>query len=153
MLAKTFPENADALNNASWAAVRQPGADAAASQRALRQAEAACRLIPDRANYLNTLGVAYYRVGAWQAAAAALERSMGLQQGGNACDWLFLAMAHWKLGHKEDARQWYKQAVLWIDKNKSQDEELSRFRAEARALFELQSPEASKDPETLPRKR
>ena len=58
---------------------------------------------------------------------------MTLRKGGDAYDWLFLAMAHWQLGHQEEARQWYRRAVAWIDQNKRQDEELSRFRAEARA--------------------
>ena len=78
---------------------------------------------------------------------------MVLQKGGDAFDWLFLAMAQWKLGHQEDAHQWYHQALSWMDKNKSPNEELSRFRAESRALFELQGPEAPKEIETSPRKR
>jgi predicted NACHT family NTPase len=85
-LAETFPEDANALNNASRAVVRQPGADAAAYQRALRQAEAACRLAPDNANYLNTLGVAYYRVGKYPEALQALTRS----------DWVH-ALTSWSL--------------------------------------------------------
>ena len=44
---------------------------------------------------------------------------MVLQKGGDACDWLFLAMAHWQLGHEEDAHKWYNQALSWMDKNKS----------------------------------
>jgi tetratricopeptide (TPR) repeat protein len=69
-------QSAGALNDASWAAVRQPGADAAAYQRALRQAEAACGLAPDVADYLNTLGVAYYRVAKYPEAVAALEKCL-----------------------------------------------------------------------------
>jgi WD40 repeat protein/serine/threonine protein kinase len=74
-LAETFAENASALNNASRAVVRRTGADAAAFQQALRQAEAACRLFPDNADYLTTLGVAHYRVGKYQEAVQALTRS------------------------------------------------------------------------------
>ena len=78
---------------------------------------------------------------------------MTLRQGGDVFDWFFLAMAHWQLGHKEEARRWYDRAVQWTEKNKREDEELGRFQAEARVLFEPQNPEASKDPETAPRKR
>jgi len=46
-----------------------------------------------------------------------------------------LAMAHWQLGHKKEARQWYDKAVQWMDMNKPQDEELRRFRAEAALLL------------------
>ena len=34
-----------------------------------------------------------------------------------AFDWFFLAMAHWQLGEKDKAREWYDQAVQWMDKN------------------------------------
>ena len=51
-------------------------------------------------DYWNTLGVAHYRAGAWQTATTCLERSMTLRKGGDAYDWLFLAMAHWQLGHQ-----------------------------------------------------
>jgi hypothetical protein len=48
--------------------------------------------------------VAHYRAGDWKAAVAALDRSEQLLKGGNACNWLFLAMAHWKLGQHDEAR-------------------------------------------------
>src|SRR5262249_48091679 len=93
-LAETFPENAWALNDTSWAVVRQPGADVAAYQRALRQAEAACRLAPHLAAYRRTLGVAYYRVGKYREAVAALEKSLlgNASSGNDAIDLYFLAM-------------------------------------------------------------
>ena len=76
-LAETFPENmnAIALNNASWAVVREPGADTAAYQWALREAKAACRVAPNNPELLNTLGVAYYRVGKYPEALETLTRS------------------------------------------------------------------------------
>jgi hypothetical protein len=83
-LAETFRESAGALNNASWAVVRQPGADAATYQRALRQAEAARRVAPDNPAYLNTLGVSYYRVGKYPEALQTLTRSV---QGNAFANW------------------------------------------------------------------
>jgi hypothetical protein len=50
----------------------------------------------------------------------------------------FLAMAHWQLGDKEQAHTWYDQAVQWMEKNKPQDEELGRFRAEAEELLGIE---------------
>ena len=78
---------------------------------------------------------------------------MTLRKGGDVYDWLFLAMAHWQLGHQRRPANGYHRAVAWIDQNQRQDEELSRFRAEAWALFERQGPEAPKETETSPRKR
>ena len=44
-------------------------------------------------------------------------------------------MSHWQLGKKDEARQWYDKAVEWMEKNKPDDEELKRFRAEAEELL------------------
>ena len=44
-------------------------------------------------------------------------------------------MAHWQPGEKDEARKWFDQAVEWMEKNKPDDEELRRFRAEAAELL------------------
>jgi hypothetical protein len=46
-------------------------------------------------------------------------------------------MAHWQLGEKDKAREWYDRAVQWMDNNQPTDEELRRFRVEAAELLEL----------------
>jgi tetratricopeptide (TPR) repeat protein len=90
---------------------------------------------PRDARVWNTLGVAHYRTGDWQAAIAALDKSMALGRGGDSIDWFFLAMAHWRLGNKDEARQRYVRAVQWMEKNAPGNEELIRFRAEAAELL------------------
>ncbi len=82
-----------------------------------------------------TLGWAHYRNGDHKAAIAALDKVRELGSSGDSYEWFFLAMAHWKLGEKDKARQWYERAVQWMDKNQSTNEELRRFRAEAAALL------------------
>jgi uncharacterized protein HemY len=109
-------------------------------------AQQAVKLKPSEGIFWNTLGAAHYRAGDWKAAVTALEKSMELRKGGDAGDWFFLAMAHWQLGDKEQARQWYDKAVPWMDKNKPQDEELRRFRAEAAALLKIED-KPNKKPE------
>ena len=52
---------------------------------------------------------------------------MALRKGGDAYDWFFLAMAHWQLGEKGKAREWYNRAVQWMDKSQPSNEELRRF--------------------------
>src|SRR5262249_42563187 len=91
-----------------------------------------------------TLGVAQYRAGDWKAAVAALEKAMQLRNGGDSTGWFFLAMAHWQLGDKDQARKWYDKAGVWMDKNKPRDEELKRFRAEAAALLGIKRPPRGK---------
>ena len=37
-----------------------------------------------------------------------------MQAGGSSFDWFFLAMAHWRLGDKDEARMWFDRAVEWM---------------------------------------
>ena len=99
----------------------------------------AVRLAPDIGSIWNTLGVAHYRAGNWGDAVAALERSMQLSNGGDSSDWFFLAMAHWQLGEKEQARKRYGQAVQGMQKETHGElrRELRRFRAEAAELLKI----------------
>ncbi len=60
---------------------------------------------------------------------------MELREGGDSFDWFFLAMAHEKLGDKEQARKWRDRAIQWMEKNNARNRELSAFRAEAAQLL------------------
>ncbi len=107
-LAQQVPENPRNLDRESWEVVRAPGAGAAAYDRALRQAEAACRLVPDDGNYLNTLGATQYRAGKYREAVATLTRSGSLNaavhDGPLPEDLAFLALAQYRLGQTAHAR-------------------------------------------------
>src|SRR5262249_42285362 len=125
------------LNEVAWAlathaepARRDPG-------RAVSLAREAVERGPREGTYHNTPGAAQYRAGNWKGAIAALEKSMELSKGGDSFDWFFLAMAHWKLGDKDKARDWHDRAVRWMDRNQPKNEELLRFRAEAAELLGL----------------
>ena len=65
----------------------------------------------------------------------ALEKAIELHAPWRALDLFFLAMAHYRLGDKDRARTWYTQAVDWMQKNKSHDDNLWRFRLEAEVLL------------------
>jgi uncharacterized protein HemY len=102
---------------------------------ALHLAARAVQLAPNDGDFWNVLGMAHYRAGNWRDAAEALEKAIDLSRGGKADDWFLLAMTRWRLGDKEAARQWYDRAVEWTQKNKPNDEQLRRFRAEAAELL------------------
>ena len=90
----------------------------------------------------------------WKAAVEVLSESIELGEGGNAYDWIFfLAMAHWQLGDRVQARTWYDKAVDWMDKNRPQDDELKRFRARPRPCCALTSPRSPTTGRHRPRKR
>ena len=60
---------------------------------------------------------------------------MAMRNGGDSNDWFFLAMAHWHLGRKDEARKWYQKGTEWMDKHQPKNAELRRFRAEAAKLL------------------
>src|SRR5262249_38662051 len=68
----------------------------------------------DRAMTVGTLGSALYRAGRFQEAIKKLDES---EKGGPVFDnWLFLAMAHHKLGHEEKARDYLDRASADLKK-------------------------------------
>jgi Tetratricopeptide repeat len=104
--------------------------------KAVELAKKAVELAPMQGRYWNTLGVAQYRAGDWKAALEALENSMRLLPDmRESFNTFFLAMAHWQLGEKDKAREWYDRAVQWMEMNQPKNEELLRFRAEAAGLL------------------
>jgi hypothetical protein len=62
-------------------------------------------------------------------------------------------MASWQLGEKQQARQRFAEAVAWMDKNRPNDKELLRFRAEAAALLGIQDAPAPSKKESPPGKQ
>jgi hypothetical protein len=58
----------------------------------------------------------------------------------NAHEGFFLAMAHWQLGNKDKARDWFAKSVAWMEKRNKNDPELKRSRAEAAALLGAEKP-------------
>jgi len=124
-----------ALNAFAWDLVKTPTSDRSDAERAVQAAEMAMQISPDDWNALNTLGIAYYRVDEWQSSIEALERSIKRRNGGDAFDWFFLAMAHWRLGDTADARAWYDKAVEWADANQPNNDDLRGFRAETAGLL------------------
>jgi tetratricopeptide (TPR) repeat protein len=137
------PGNARASNRLAWMFATTPDAGLRDPQKAVELAKKACELSPSSEGYWNTLGVAQYRAESYQEALDALQKSIDSGYGGNSFDWFFLAMAHWRLNHKDEARQWYDKAVLWMDKYEPDNEQLLRFHAEAAELLGVTAPEKS----------
>jgi len=136
-LAGTWPESAGACNEAGWALVRDPGRPEAIYQRGLRLAKAACRLEPDDAIYLNTLGVAQYRAGSVAEALETLTQSNALNEKKEPADLAFLAMAHQRLGHPAEARVMLdrlRTVMRQASPDMTQIDEARAFLAEAEAV-------------------
>jgi tetratricopeptide (TPR) repeat protein len=129
------PEDPTLNNNRAWFLATSPEPRLRDGALAVRLAQKAVADRPHSGECRNTLGVAHYRNGDDRAAVAELETAMGLRGGGDSFDWVFLAMAHWRLGHRDEARAWLDRAVQGMDGHKPYDAELRRFRAEAEAML------------------
>jgi tetratricopeptide (TPR) repeat protein len=66
----------------------------------------------------HTLAVASYRAGRFESALEQCQQSMKLDPAwrGHVVNWLLLAMAHQRLGHAKEAREWLDKATEWNDK-------------------------------------
>jgi WD40 repeat protein len=132
-------QTARVCNNEAWSLITgpEPRRDPAG---ALPLAERAVALAPDEPMCLNTLGVVYYRLGRYEPAAAALERSLHESKGAHAAYDLFvLAMCHARRGDAVKAKDCYDRAVQWVQERQGkldprESQELTAFRAEAEAL-------------------
>ena len=66
-------------------------------------------------------------------------------EGGHPGIWFVLAMAHWQLGDKDQARKWYTQAVQWMHEQKATSQESRHLQRDAAALLKIDKPKP--DPE------
>jgi eukaryotic-like serine/threonine-protein kinase len=125
------------LHRAAWALATDPNPQLRNPAFAVELANEAVQLHPV-GDYWNTLGVSYYRAGDYTAAEKALRKSMEQRMGGDSFDWFFLAATLWQQqGNQRESREWYDKAVEWMDKNKPDDEQLRRIRAEVADLLDI----------------
>jgi Flp pilus assembly protein TadD len=107
-------------------------------EEAVAEFRKAVELAPTNSWFWQELGWDLYHTGAWKDSVEAFHKSMDLQQrpkGGGSGQWFGLAVAHWQLGNKEEARRWYDKAVEWMEKNAPQDDGFRRYRAEAEQVL------------------
>jgi tetratricopeptide (TPR) repeat protein len=132
------PQSAVAHNNLAWLLATCPDVAFRDPDRAVQLAMKAVELAPTSGTCWNTVGVAHYRAQNWKAAIEALIKSDELMKGNDlSFNGFFLAIAHWQLNQKEEARAWFEKSVSWMDANAPDNEELQRFRAEAAELLEI----------------
>src|SRR5439155_18443629 len=85
---------------------------------AVELAKQATRQAPGVTAHWNTLGLAHYRKGQWQAAVNALEEAEKMARGKPFILHAFLlAMCHHQLGDAAKAKDYYDRASRWCDEN------------------------------------
>ncbi len=130
------PVQINAKNGLAWFLATVPDKELRDPKRAQELAKQVIDLDPSKGDSWNSYGVAQYSAGDWRGAVKTLTESVRLRaNGGDSFDYFFLGMAHWQLGHKEEAYSWYKKANTWMEKFAPKDPELVRFRAEAEELM------------------
>jgi tetratricopeptide (TPR) repeat protein len=138
------------FSDLAWGLVDRPTVGAGDMALAFRLARQAAEWEPAQPAPWRALGLAYYRAGDFPAAAAALEKSMGLSDGGDAHDWLWLAAVRQRQGDAQQARGWYDRAVSRMGQGEpgAQGARLRRARAEAAQVLGL--PTKPEPPPALP---
>jgi serine/threonine protein kinase/WD40 repeat protein/tetratricopeptide (TPR) repeat protein len=106
-------DNAVLANNTAWFcalgrdAVRDRSVPVGLAQKAVGKAR--------HWVHLSTLGTVLYRAGNYDQAVEHLNAAMKENpSGGTAWDWVALAMAHHRLGHKDEARRWLAKAAAFV---------------------------------------
>jgi tetratricopeptide (TPR) repeat protein len=102
------------LNRITWTCMLHPSSGVEGERiLELLQANVAAHAA---AEYLNTLGLAYYRAGHFREAIETLNRCVALEHPGTLpYDWLFLALAHHALDDAEQANAFLHRAQSWYD--------------------------------------
>lgn len=131
---RAAPTNPFSMNNLAWGLATSPQMDLRNLDRALELAEHAVELEPT-SNCLNTLGTVLYYRKEYEESIETIKHAMELDGGDDGSNNLVLAMAHWKIGDREESREQYELAVSWIAANTPDDEEMLRFKAEASELL------------------
>jgi tetratricopeptide (TPR) repeat protein len=140
--------------NLAWWLTSCPDQQLRDPRRAGEAAAKAVKLAPQSAMAWQVSGWAHYRARAWKDSIAALEKSVALEGEASAWQGFFLAMAHWRLGNKLDAREWYDRALRWMAEHAPQDDHLRRFCDEAGQLMGLKEtgPASGGPPQSAARK-
>ncbi len=139
-IVKRLDDGPSRLNDEAWSIVTRSDASEKAYAAALGAMEIACRKEPDDGAYLNTLGVAQYRLGRYAAALETLGRSDQLNAnaagGSIPADLAFIAMCqHW-LGEERQARVTLTRLrQLLQDPRHANEEENQGFLREAESLI------------------
>jgi tetratricopeptide (TPR) repeat protein len=131
-------EHPNVLRTLSWALTTCRDETLRDPEEALRLARRAVELEPGEGFPLAALGVALLRTGDHARAVEALALAVSREdrKGSLAGYRCFLAMALWRTGKEDEAREMLRLAVEWIEAERAGKKgDVQRFRAEAEALL------------------
>jgi Protein kinase domain len=128
------------INLQSARLIHNPKRTDADIKRALELSQEATKLIPNDGGIWLNLGWAEYRGGDWEASLVSANKAVDLRKGGEADDRFLCAMANWKVGDKDKAREHYNRGIEWMDKNRPTEGRLRGQQAEVEQLLGISKP-------------
>ncbi len=135
-LARDWQPSGDTLNNLCWAVVMKASRSPEDVQLALKRAAVLARIEPGNTNDLNTVAAVEYRAGQYEKSIATMLRVLEMHKSRHSKvlyeDIVFLAMAHYQLGQRQQAEAYYAQLPKLLGANPVDVELLS---AEVQAMF------------------
>ena len=106
------------------------------TEQALDLATKAVNLEPDSAFVIGSLGMAQYRVSQFAPAVESLDKSIKRMEDDVSLSFrFFLAMAHWQLGQKDEARQQFDKSVELMEQMAEANSTLKLIHTEAAELL------------------
>jgi tetratricopeptide (TPR) repeat protein len=139
-LSADFAGTARFCDSLAWLLTSGPAADLEDLPRAAELAKRATALVPDNKFYWRTLGTVQYRRQEWESARGSLRQADALRPVESGISTCVQAMIEWQLGNHDAARSLLDAATTWSDLNRPGDDELTRFRDEAKGLLAGPSP-------------
>jgi tetratricopeptide (TPR) repeat protein len=132
------PKNLDVLNNLACLYMAASDESLRNYTEALDLAERAVDLQPENPDYVGLLGAALHLNGRHEETVERLRESIPAHTKAKSANAgrLFLAMALWKLGKRDEARKTLCEAEAWFAKNEPDDLFVQRFRAMAKEMIE-----------------
>jgi serine/threonine protein kinase/tetratricopeptide (TPR) repeat protein len=138
------------ITDLAWLMVIWPQEEIRDWTEAVRLVEQALELPNQKETYpayaWHVIGVAKLRAGQWDEAIEAIHRTMELTEGTksppNAMEWFALAIAHWHLGERTEAKKWREKAIASIEQMNDASPknetgfEVRHWREHAEALFD-----------------
>lgn len=125
----------DCLNDFAWFLSTRPDPEGGDRTEAVTLARQTTEAEPNDPVYWNTLALALCRAGDDLGALEAAERAMDLADASTGFDSVVLALAHARIGRKDDARRWLAAAKQWRKHNRVDGETLDALIREAEAAL------------------
>lgn len=125
----------DCANDMAWFLANRPDPASGDRDEAASLARRATEAEPEEAAYWNTLAIALCRVGDDFGALEAAERSMELADVSTGFDFVALALAHARIGRKDEARRWLDATREWRKLNRTDRSTLDALIRETEAAL------------------